>query len=61
MTKLSYLTPDGRITIPRSIMKFLNIKGGDDITFDIKGGMLIIEKTEIVEQASAKDLIYTAV
>ncbi|MBP7330914.1 MAG: hypothetical protein BWY65_00065 [Firmicutes bacterium ADurb.Bin373] len=61
MIKLSHLTPDGKITIPRSIMKFLNIKGGNDIIFEIQGGMLIMKKTEKIDQVTAENLIYKAV
>lgn len=61
MIKLSHLTPDGKITIPRSIMKYLNIKGGNDIIFEIQGGMLIMKKTEKIDQVTAENLIYKAV
>ena len=61
MTKLSHLNPDGKITIPRSIMKYLNIKGGNDIIFEIQGGMLIMKKTEKIDQVTAENLIYKAV
>lgn len=61
MTKTSYLTPDGKITIPRSIMKYLNIKGGNDIIFEIQSGMLIMKKIEISDLVTAEKLIYKAV
>ncbi|MDD2553497.1 MAG: AbrB/MazE/SpoVT family DNA-binding domain-containing protein [Desulfotomaculaceae bacterium] len=61
MTKLSYLSPDGKITIPRSIMKFLNIKGGNDIIFEIQGGMLIMKKIEKADLVTSDNLIYKAV
>ncbi|MDD4334289.1 MAG: AbrB/MazE/SpoVT family DNA-binding domain-containing protein [Desulfotomaculaceae bacterium] len=61
MTELSYLSPDGKITIPRPIMKFLNIKGGNDIIFEIQSGMLIIKKIEKKDLMAAENLIYKAI
>lgn len=60
MIKLSYLTPDGQITIPRSIMKSLNINGGNDIAIEIQSGMLVIKKIEEADQVIEETLIYKA-
>jgi AbrB family looped-hinge helix DNA binding protein len=60
MTKLSYLTPDGQITIPRTIMKSLNINGGSDIMIDVQSGVLIIKKIEQIDLESEETLIYKA-
>ncbi|NLJ76480.1 MAG: hypothetical protein GX325_04365 [Peptococcaceae bacterium] len=56
MIKLSHLTPDGKITIPRSIMNFLDIKGGNDIALEIRAGMLIMRKTGNKDEIAAKDI-----
>jgi len=45
--KLSCMTPDGQITIPRSVMKALGIGGGNDIVIEVENGKLILKKVEI--------------
>ncbi len=57
MIKLSHLTPDGKITIPRSIMNFLDIKSGNDIALEIRAGMLIMKKTGNKDEIETKDII----
>ena len=57
MIKLSHLTPEGKITIPRSIMNFLDIKGGNDIALEVRAGMLIMKKTGNKNKIEAKDII----
>jgi AbrB family looped-hinge helix DNA binding protein len=49
---LSYLTPDGQVTIPRSILKSLNITGGSDVLIEVIRGQLIIRKIEVIEAES---------
>lgn len=58
MTMLSYLTPDGQITIPRSILKSLNITGGSDVLIEVIRGQLIIRKIEDIDVESNEDLTY---
>lgn len=60
MTKISYLTPDGQITIPRSIMKSLNINGGSDIIIEVQSGALILKKSEQADLELEETLIYKA-
>lgn len=60
MTKLSYLTPDGQVTIPRSIMKSLNINGGNQIKIEIQNGALVIKKIEDINVSLEEALIYKA-
>ncbi len=45
--KLSCMTPEGQITIPRSVMKELGIGGGNDIVIEVENGKLILKKVEI--------------
>lgn len=61
MKKISYLTPDGQVTIPRSIMKSLNLKGGSDIKIEIQSGVIVIKKIEDAESSMEETLIYKAV
>ena len=37
------------------------MKEGNDIIFEIQGGMLIMKKTEKIDQVTAENLIYKAV
>lgn len=46
MTALSCLTPDGQVTIPRSIMKSLGIGGGSSVSISVNNGKLILIKAE---------------
>lgn len=46
MQKLSCMTPDGQITIPRSVMKTLGIGGGNDIVMEVVNGQLVLRKVE---------------
>lgn len=61
MKNISYLTPDGQVTIPRSVMKSLNLKGGSDIKIEIQSGVMIIKKIEGAESSIEETLIYKAV
>lgn len=60
MPNISFLTPDGQVTIPRSIMKSLNINGGSDIIIEIQSGVLIIKKIENTDTVLEETLIYKA-
>ncbi len=59
MVKLSCVTPDGQVTIPRSIMKTLGIKQGNDILIEVENGRLILKKIEITCENNCKNLIYS--
>ena len=52
MTMLSYLTPDGQVTIPRSILKALNITVGNNVIIEVIRGQLIIRKIEDIDVES---------
>ena len=60
MTKLSYLTPDGQVTIPRSLLKSLNINGGNDIKIEVHSGVLVLRKIEETERVNEEAFIYKA-
>ena len=49
---LSYLTPDGQVTIPRSILKSLNITVGNNVIIEVIRGQLIIRKIEDIDVES---------
>lgn len=46
MIRLSCLTPDGQVTIPRSIMKTLGICVGGDLLIEVENGQLVLKKVE---------------
>jgi bifunctional DNA-binding transcriptional regulator/antitoxin component of YhaV-PrlF toxin-antitoxin module len=46
MTVLSCLTPDGQVTIPRSVLKSLGIGGGSNILMIIDKGKIVLKKVE---------------
>lgn len=58
MAKLSCVTPNGQVTIPRSIMKALGINEGNDILIEVENGRLILKKVEITSEDCSKKLIY---
>lgn len=46
MKKLSGMTPDGQITIPRNIMKMLGISGGSEMLIEVLNGVVVLKKIE---------------
>jgi AbrB family looped-hinge helix DNA binding protein len=40
------LTPNGQITIPRSILKHLGITGGSTLTIELEDNRLVLKKVE---------------
>lgn len=44
MTTLSNITPDGQVTIPRYIMKYLKITAENDLLIEIEDGNLVLRK-----------------
>lgn len=58
MVKLSCVTPDGQVTIPRTIMKTLGINNGNDILIEVENGCLILKKIETAGEDNRKNLIY---
>jgi AbrB family looped-hinge helix DNA binding protein len=46
MAARSCLTPDGQVTIPRSILKTLGIGGGSSVLISIDKGELVLKKVE---------------
>lgn len=61
MTMLSYLTPNGQVTIPRSILKALNITGESDVLIEVVNGWLVIRKIEDRHVEPKEDLTCKAV
>jgi bifunctional DNA-binding transcriptional regulator/antitoxin component of YhaV-PrlF toxin-antitoxin module len=61
MTMLTYLTPNGQVTIPRSILKALNIIGESDVLIEVADGQLIIRKIEDRHVEPQEDLTCKAV
>ena len=49
MTALSCLTPDGQVTIPRSMLKSLGIGGGSSVLISVNDGKLILIKAKDCE------------
>lgn len=60
MIKLSCITPDGQITIPRSVMKTLGIGGGNDVVIEVENGRLILKKVEQSCDENENHRIYKA-
>ena len=60
MIKLSYITPDGQVTIPQSIMRSLNIDGGSDVLIEVQSGRLIIRKVEDIDMNIKEEIICIA-
>jgi len=58
MVKLSCVTPDGQVTIPRSIMKTLGINQGSDILIEVENDRLILKKIDIANEDNCNNLIY---
>lgn len=46
MNKISSITPHGQVTIPRSIMRILGLKGGSDVAIEIEEGKIILKKVD---------------
>lgn len=46
MNKISSITPYGQVTIPRSIMRILGLKGGADVAIEIEEGKIILKKVD---------------
>lgn len=44
MCRLSYITPNGQVTIPRSIMKSLGISVEDHFLIEVENDRLILKK-----------------
>jgi AbrB family looped-hinge helix DNA binding protein len=57
---LTYLTPDGQVTIPRSILKSLNITSGSDVLIAVIKGQLIIRKIEDIDLEANEGLTHKA-
>jgi bifunctional DNA-binding transcriptional regulator/antitoxin component of YhaV-PrlF toxin-antitoxin module len=52
---LAYLTPNGQVTIPRTIMKILGIGAGNNVQIFLEKGCLILKS---VEEPIEKDNIH---
>lgn len=57
MIRLSCVTPDGQVTIPRSIMKSLGINGGNDIVIEVENGRLVLTKAENCSEDNEEDFV----
>ncbi len=60
MKNLSYITPDGQVTIPRSIMKTLEIDEGNDILIEIEDGKLVLKKLKKHIEKKETNHVYKA-
>lgn len=60
MVKLSCITPEGQVTIPRTIMKSLGIGGGNDILIEVENGRLVLKKIERESDENRGSQIYKA-
>lgn len=60
MIKLSCMTPDGQVTIPRSIMKSLGINGGNDIIIEVENGQIVLKKVEKCSEENQNSFVYKA-
>lgn len=60
MIILSGITPDGQITLPRSIMKSLGIGGGNDILIEVENGRLILKKVEKIDEKNEDGIVCKA-
>jgi len=49
---LSCLTPNGQVTIPRRILKSLNIGAGNEVSINIEKGKLVLKRVETVTEKS---------
>jgi len=57
---LSDITPEGQITLPRSIMRSLGIDGGNEILIKVENGRLVLKKVEGIEQEEENSPVYKA-
>ena len=57
---LSDITPEGQVTLPRSIMKSLGIDGGNEILIEVENGRLVLKKVEGIEQKEENSPVYKA-
>lgn len=55
------ITPDGQVTIPRSVMKLLGIRGGGEVRLEAVNGMVVINKLEKRTDNKADELLIRAV
>lgn len=60
MIQLLHITPNGQVTIPRSVMRSLGISGGSEILIEIEDGQLILQKVGASEQENERYLICEA-
>lgn len=58
--KLSWITPDGQVTIPRSVMKSLGISGESELIIEVENGRLVLKKIEASNQESKKTIVSLA-
>ncbi|OPX86411.1 AbrB/MazE/SpoVT family DNA-binding domain-containing protein [Pelotomaculum sp. PtaB.Bin117] len=60
MTVITGMTPNGQITIPRSIMKLLDLKGDSEVSIEIVNGAVVLEKVEEMVENKEDGLIFKA-
>lgn len=58
--KLSWITPDGQVTIPRSVMKSLGISGESELVIEVEKGRLVLKKLEASNEESEKTVVCLA-
>lgn len=51
---MPHLTQKGQVTIPLPVRKLLNLKTGDDVSFIVKDGAVLIQKIKPGEEAFRK-------
>jgi len=61
MKIISDVTPNGQVTIPRSIMKLLGLRGGSDVLIEVINGMVVLKKIEEIVEKEENSLIFKAV
>lgn len=62
---ITCLTPNNQITIPRAVMKALDIRSNSDVSIEVANGTFIIKKIEAKHEDSKhedtkKSLIFVA-
>jgi AbrB family looped-hinge helix DNA binding protein len=50
MTEIRRLTSKGQVTIPASIRKALGLRGGDGVLFQVKNGVVTVERCKSVAE-----------
>lgn len=60
MTIITGMTPNGQITIPRSMMKLLGISADSEVSIEIVNGSVVLKKIKEMVENKEDSLIFKA-